>query len=142
MKRIHIGLEVKDLENSINFYSALFGAQPMHIETDYAKWMMEDPWVNFSIQKRGNEPVGSVHFGIQVEDTEQLAEYSARLQKAGKEVVPEPGAACCYYLADKIWVTDPDAFRWETFLTIGRQTEYGEDLGIQLKGTIGKEGAQ
>ena len=142
MKRIHIGLEVKDLESSINFYSALFGAQPTHRETDYAKWMLEDPWVNFAIQSREDEPAGSLHFGIQVENTDELAEYADRLENAGQEVVPEPDAACCYYIADKIWVADPDAVRWETFLTTGRHAEYGENLGIRLESTAGKEAAQ
>ena len=126
MKRMHIGLEVKDLESSIDFYAALFGAQPSHRETDYAKWMLEDPRVNFAIQCRGDEPVGSVHFGVQVENRDELAECTRWLNEAGEDVLPEPGAECCYYVSDKVWVADPDAFRWETFLTLGRLTEYGE----------------
>ena len=139
MKRIHIGLEVKDLEASINFYSALFGAQPSHRETDYAKWMLEDPRVNFAIQCVGAEPVGSVHFGVQVENKGELAECTRWLEEADQKVVSEPGAECCYYKSDKIWAADPDAFRWETFLTHGRHTTYGESLGIPLDGTAGKE---
>ena len=139
MKRIHIGLEVKDLEASINFYSALFGAQPSHRETDYAKWMLEDPRVNFAIQCLGAEPVGSVHFGVQVENKDELAECTRWLEEAGENVVSEPGAECCYYKSDKVWSRDPDAFRWETFLTHGRHTEYGENLGIPLDSAAGKE---
>ncbi len=139
MKRVHIGLEVKDLESSIKFYTNLFGAQPTHRETDYAKWMLENPRVNFAIQCRGDEPAGSVHFGIQVENGDELAECSGWLEEAGENVVSEPGAAYCYSLADKIWVADPDAFRWETFLTLGRHTEYGESLGIPLDSATGKE---
>ncbi len=132
MKRLHIGLEVKDLDASIKFYSALFGAQPSHRETDYAKWMLEDPRVNFAIQCIGAEPAGSVHFGVQVENSDELAECSGRLEEAGEDVVSESGAECCYYVSDKVWVADPDAFRWETFLTLGRHTEYGESRGIRL----------
>lgn len=139
MKRVHIGLEVKDLESSIKFYCNLFGVQPTHREADYAKWMLEDPRVNFAIQCRGDEPAGSVHFGIQVENRDELAECSGWLEDAGENVVPEPNAACCYSLSDKFWVADPDAFRWETFLTLGRHTEYGENLGIPLDSTTGKE---
>ena len=142
MQRIHIGLEVKDLENSINFYSALFGALPTHREMDYAKWMLEDPRVNFAIQSRGDEPAGSLHFGIQVENADELTGCSERLEKAGEDVMPEPGAACCYHIADKIWVADPDAFLWETFLTTGRHTDYGENLGLRLERSSGKEAAQ
>ncbi len=139
MKRIHIGLEVKYLEASIDFYSGLFGAQPSHRETDYAKWMLEDPRVNFAIQCIGAEPVGSVHFGVQVENRDELDECTRRLKEAGEDVLSEPGAECCYYIGDKVWVADPDAFRWETFLTLGRRTEYGESLGIPLDSATGKE---
>ena len=133
MRRMHIGLEVKDLDASIRFYSGLFGSPPTHRETDYAKWMLEDPKVNFAIQTRGCEAPGSLHFGIQVENDAELSETSQRLRAAGEDVMDEPGAVCCYHKADKIWVRDPDQHRWETFLTHGRVPVYGEDLGLSLE---------
>ena len=132
MKRIHIGLEVKDLEASMKFYTALFGAQPSHREADYAKWMLEDPRVNFSIQCRGPVPAGTVHFGVQVENEDELAECTRWLKDAGENVVSEPGAVCCYHVSDKIHVADPDALPWETFLTHGVHTEYGESRVISF----------
>ena len=132
MKRIHIGLEVGDLEASVRFYSTLFGAPPTRLEPDYAKWMLEDPRVNFAIQTRGCESPGSVHLGIQVDEAAALDEYASRLERAGEQVMPEPGAQCCYYQSDKVWVRDPDAMRWETFHTFESITHYGEDLGIPV----------
>ncbi len=128
MKRIHIGLEVRDLERSIEFYSALFGGAPTVQEDDYAKWMSDDPRVNFSISSRGDEAAGSVHFGVQVEEKAELGEFTARLGKAGEALIPEDGALCCYHKSEKVWVIDPDALRWETFYTSGRHTEYGENF--------------
>ena len=128
MKRIHIGIEVRDLQRSVQFYSSLFGAEPAVLEADYAKWMSDDPRVNFSISSRGNEAAGSVHFGIQVDQEAALGEVAARLEDAGEAVIPEEGARCCYHKSEKVWVIDPDAFRWETFHTSGRITEYGENL--------------
>ena len=130
MKRIHIGMEVSDIDASVRFYSTLFGAQPTRREPGYAKWMLDDPRVNFSIQAQGNESAGSVHLGIQVDAPEALSEYAERLESAGEQIVPESGAQCCYYESDKVWVRDPDAMRWETFHTLGEITTYGEDLGI------------
>ena len=128
MKRIHIGLEVGDLERSIVFYSALFGAEPTVREADYAKWMLDDPRVNFSITARCCEPAGSVHFGIQVEAPGELSEVAERLARADETVVAEENALCCYHKSDKVWAIDPDAFLWETFHTTGRHTAYGEDF--------------
>lgn len=134
MKRIHIGLEVSDIEASVKFYSTLFGAEPTRREADYAKWMLDDPRVNFAIQTHGRESAGSVHFGIQVHEAEALEEYAGRLEAAGESVLAEPGAQCCYYESDKYWVRDPDAMRWETFHTVGEITEYGENLGLEEGG--------
>ena len=128
MKRIHIGLEVRDLERSIDFYTTLFGAEPSVRQADYAKWMGDDPRINFSITSRGDEPAGSVHFGVQVEEEAELTEMAARLEKAGEALIPEDNAFCCYHKSEKVWVIDPDAFRWESFHTSGRHTEYGENL--------------
>lgn len=128
MKRAHIGLQVRDLERSVQFYSTLFGAPPSVREADYAKWMCDDPRINFSITTRCGDSAGSVHFGIQVEESAELAEIAARLEKAGEATIPEQDAHCCYHKADKVWVIDPDAFRWETFHTKGRIVAYGETL--------------
>jgi len=126
MRRIHIGLNVTDLDASVRFYSDLFGAQPSVRKDDYAKWMLEDPRVNFSVTSRCN--VGhDVHFGIQVESEDELSETAGRLRQAGRQVVDEPGAVCCYHRSEKAWVADPQDLLWETFLTRGEATEYGED---------------
>ncbi len=125
MKRIHIGLDVKDLERSVAFYSSLFGAKPSLRKDDYAKWMLDDPRVNFSITARGCN-AGDVHFGIQVESETDLTEVSDRLKRAGEAVLDEPDAACCYHRSEKAWVLDPQSYRWETFFTTGLATHFGE----------------
>ncbi len=125
MRRIHIGLDVQDLDASIRFYSQLFGQEPEVIKADYAKWMVEDPRVNLSVTARGG--AGQVHFGIQVESREALAEAAERLRQAGQEVVSEEATTCCYHKSDKAWVADPERVLWETFVTLGEATDYGED---------------
>ena len=126
MSRIHIGMNVKDLESSIRFYSALFGQAPGLVKEDYAKWMLEDPRVNFSISARACE-AGRVHFGIQVDDRDELAEAARRLREAGEKVMAEDDTTCCYHRSEKAWVADPESHLWETFLTKGEATEYGVD---------------
>ena len=126
MKRIHIGLDVEDLARSVRFYTDLFGAPPSLEKSDYAKWMLEDPRVNFSITSRCKSE-REVHFGIQVESTEELHEVAGRLRQAGRNVLVEPGAVCCYHHSDKAWVVDPDLLRWETFVTHGQATRFGEE---------------
>ncbi|MEM7225622.1 MAG: VOC family protein [Pseudomonadota bacterium] len=128
MKRIHIGLEVSDLESSIAFYTNLFGQAPVVREADYAKWMPDDPKVNLSISTRGGEAAGGVHFGIQVEEAGELSDIAQRMDGAGERLIHEPDAVCCYHTSKKVWALDPDALRWETFLTSGRVTQYGESL--------------
>ncbi len=127
MKRIHIGLEVADLQKSIVFYSQMLGAEPVVVESDYAKWTPKKPAVNLSVTSRGSEPAGSVHFGIEVEDKSQLDQIATRLAAAGEKVIPTGSIECCYHKSEKAWVIDPDANRWETFYTTGRFTDYGED---------------
>ncbi len=126
MKRIHIGLSVADLPASVAFYTRLFGAEPTLVRSDYAKWQLEDPRVNFSLSQRAEAP-GDYHLGIQVETAAELADISERLRAAGEELVAEGPATCCYHHSDKAWVFDPQAVRWETFLTHGEATVYGED---------------
>ena len=126
MKRIHIGLDVQDLAQSVGFYTDLFGAPPTLEKSDYAKWMLEDPRVNFSITSRCKSE-RDVHFGIQVESAEELDEVAGRLERAGRQVLAEPEAVCCYHHSDKAWVLDPDRLRWETFHTHGEAAHFGEE---------------
>lgn len=126
MKRLHVSLAVDALEPSVRFYSELFGAEPTVLEPDYAKWMLEDPRVNFSISARGGRP-GLDHLGIQVEDAEELAEVYGRLKAAGRPVLEQGEVTCCYARSEKAWTSDPQGVPWEAFLTHGRSTVYGED---------------
>jgi catechol 2,3-dioxygenase-like lactoylglutathione lyase family enzyme len=126
MKRMHIHIAVEVLELSVEFYSALFGVRPTVFKPDYAKWMLDDPRVNFTISAHGRAS-GLDHLGIQVEGTEELTEVSARLQVAEQPVLEQPHANCCYARSDKAWSVDPQGIAWETFLTTGESTVYGED---------------
>jgi len=118
MKRFHVHVAVPDLQKSIQFYSTLFGAQPSVVKDDYAKWMLEDPRVNFAISKRGST-AGVNHLGFQVEDDSELQEIHARLQQADAEVGEEKNVSCCYARSDKYWVTDPAGIAWESFHSLG-----------------------
>ena len=119
MKRLHVHVTVKDLDESIGFYSTLFGATPTVTESDYAKWMLDDPSVNFAISERCGVTPGLSHLGIQVDEESELSELSERLdQKA---------AQCCYAEGDKAWISDPQNIAWETFRTFGQITTYGKD---------------
>jgi glycerol uptake facilitator-like aquaporin len=124
MKRLHVHVSVDDLAQSIRFYSALFATQPTVARPDYAKWMLEDPRVNFAISARGGT-AGVQHLGIQAENSEELAEVSGRLAAAGRPVLEESGVTCCYARSEKQWVADPQGVPWETFLTHGESTVYG-----------------
>jgi catechol 2,3-dioxygenase-like lactoylglutathione lyase family enzyme len=126
MKRLHVHVAVDDLTKSIGFYSTLFGAAPSVTKEDYAKWMLEDPRVNFAISARGATS-GLDHIGIQVEDRAELLEIAERLKTAGESTFDEEATACCYAQSDKSWVSDPSGLRWETFFTFGEATTYGED---------------
>ena len=126
MKRMHVHVTVQDLTRSIGFYSTLFGADPVVVKDDYAKWMLDDPRVNFAISDRARAP-GVDHLGIQVESAEELAVLSSRLKAAGEVTRDQEAATCCYARSDKAWVNDPSGLRWETFHTFGEATSYGED---------------
>ena len=128
MKRLHVHVAVENLSRSIDFYSALFAAQPAVVKTDYAKWMLDDPRVNFAISTRGREP-GLDHLGIQVENAEELGEVYARLREAGGEITEQGQTACCYAKSEKAWIDDPAGIAWETFLTTGESTTYGDGTG-------------
>jgi len=118
MKRFHIHVSVDNIEQSVRFYSTLFGAVPAKREPDYAKWMLEDPRINFAISSRGAK-AGIDHIGLQVDSAEELAGLRAQLEAADAAVVDEAGASCCYARSDKHWVTDPAGIPWESFHTLG-----------------------
>ena len=129
MKRMHVHVAVQDLDASVRFYSDLFAVPPSVIKPDYAKWMLEDPRVNFAISSRGAEP-GLSHLGIQVESGNDLNEIHARLEDAGRTVVDKGATTCCYAESDKGWVVDPQGIAWETFMTHGAVTTYGTSASL------------
>jgi catechol 2,3-dioxygenase-like lactoylglutathione lyase family enzyme len=124
MKRLHLHVSVPDLAQSIQFYETLFGAAPSVVKDDYAKWMLDDPRVNFAISAH-DRPAGVDHVGIQVDSAGELAELSGRLKAAGAQTFDEAATTCCYAKSDKSWVADPSGVRWETFYTFGEATTYG-----------------
>jgi catechol 2,3-dioxygenase-like lactoylglutathione lyase family enzyme len=126
MKRLHVHVAVQNLEPSIHFYSQLFAASPTVVKPDYAKWLLDDPRVNFAFRARGAE-TGIEHLGIQVEDNGELAEVYERLQRADAPILEEGATTCCYAKSEKSWVADPQGVKWETFLTTGESTVYGND---------------
>jgi len=126
MKRLHVHVSVDDLDTSLRFYRELFAAEPTVLKADYAKWMLEDPRVNFAISKRGGSP-GLRHLGIQVEDRSELSDVYARLQRADAPVREDGATTCCYAKSEKSWIADPQGIQWETFLTTGDSTVYGVD---------------
>lgn len=125
MKRLHVHIGVDDLDHSIAFYSTLFGAAPTVAKADYAKWMLEDPRVNFAISA-GQAKRGIEHLGIQVDDRDELAEVYARLQAADRPVLEEGATTCCYAKSEKSWIADPQGVVWEAFHTSGDATVYGD----------------
>ena len=131
MKRMHVHVGVSDLDSSIRFYSTLFGAEPTVTKPDYAKWMLDDPRVNFAISAGHHSVKGIEHLGIQVESGDELAEVYGRLKEADRPVLEEGATTCCYAKSEKSWIADPDGVVWETFLTNGEATLYGDsrDLG-------------
>jgi catechol 2,3-dioxygenase-like lactoylglutathione lyase family enzyme len=124
MKRLHVHISVADLDESVRFYSTLFATQPTVQKDDYAKWMLDDPRVNFAISKR-DKVTGIRHLGIQVETTNELAEVYARLDHAHRPVLNEGTTTCCYARSEKSWIEDPQGVQWETFLTTGESTVHG-----------------
>lgn len=124
MKRFHVHVAVPDLGSSIRFYSTLFGAEPSVTKDDYAKWMLEDPRVNFAISQRG-ATLGVNHLGFQVDSGEELEALHGQLEAADRGVVAEVGANCCYAKSDKYWVTDPAGIAWESFHSLGSIPLFG-----------------
>lgn len=125
MKRFHIHVGVKDLNDSVQFYSTLFGQRPTKLKEDYAKWMLEDPKINFAISTRVNE-LGVDHLGIQVEESSELAVLTERLKKADLGVYGEGETTCCYAESEKAWVKDPSGIAWETYHTMNDAEVFSE----------------
>src|SRR6185436_190552 len=121
---MHVHVSVEDITNSIGFYSALFAAKPVVVKHDYAKWMLDDPRVNFAISTRGRQP-GLDHLGIQAESSSELQEVYGRLRQAGGSILEQGQTTCCYAKSEKSWIDDPAGISWETFLTTGDATDYG-----------------
>lgn len=126
MKRLHVHVGVNNLDQSIRFYSTMFGAEPTVLKGDYAKWMLEDPRVNFAISSGNHATKGIEHLGIQVESVEELGEVYGRLKAANRPVLEEGRTTCCYAKSEKSWIADPDGIVWETFYTDGEATSYGD----------------
>jgi catechol 2,3-dioxygenase-like lactoylglutathione lyase family enzyme len=126
MKRFHVHVAVHDIPQSVRFYSSLFGAAPSVTKDDYAKWMLDDPRVNFAISTRGGK-TGLDHLGIQAEDGSELEEIGSRLAQADVSLLPQKGASCCYSKSDKYWTIDPQGVAWEAFHTLDSVPTYGAD---------------
>lgn len=136
MKRFHVHVGVADLDASIAFYTGLCGAAPSVTKADYAKWMLEDPRLNFAISQKDGATKGIEHIGLQVEDEAELAEVYGRLKAAEGPVLEEGATTCCYAKSEKSWISDPDGVVWEAFLTSGESTVYGDspDFGQLASG--------
>ncbi|MCU4164698.1 ArsI/CadI family heavy metal resistance metalloenzyme [Carboxylicivirga caseinilyticus] len=127
MKRFHVHVRVKNLEESIAFYSALFNTQPAVVKVDYAKWMLDDPRINYAIST-GHSEKGIEHLGLQMESEAELTEVYANMQKAKGTIREEGNCTCCYSKSQKSWITDPQGVDWEAFYTHGLATVYGEGI--------------
>ena len=134
MKRFHVHLHVDDLARSVAFYSSLFAAQPTRVESDYAKWMLDDPAVNFAISTRGTAS-GIDHLGIQTDDPAELAAMKARAEAADMALLDEGQTTCCYARSEKHWVTDPQGIAWEHFHTLGNIPVFNESAAAQATAT-------
>jgi catechol 2,3-dioxygenase-like lactoylglutathione lyase family enzyme len=133
MKRFHVHVAVPNLAESVRFYSTLFGAPPTVTKDDYAKWMLEDPRVNFAISQRGAK-VGINHLGFQVDSDDELEALHTQLESADQAVVAETGANCCYAKSDKYWITDPAGIAWESFHTLGSIPMFGAEAESSIEG--------
>lgn len=138
MKRFHVHVGVADLDASIAFYSGLFGAAPSVTKPDYAKWMLDDPRVNFAISHKADAGRGIEHLGLQVDSSAELAEVYGQLKAAKGPVLEEGATTCCYARSEKSWISDPDGVVWEAFLTTGDSTVYGDSPDIA---TLASHGA-
>jgi catechol 2,3-dioxygenase-like lactoylglutathione lyase family enzyme len=126
MKRFHVHVAVDDLDANVRFYSSVFGAEPTVRKPDYAKWMVEDPRINFAISQRGAK-AGVDHLGFQVDSDEELSALRQQVADAEIAALDQPDAQCCYARSDKYWITDPQGIAWETYRTLGEAEIYGQD---------------
>ena len=130
MKRLHVHVGVADLDQSIRFYSTLFAAEPSVVKDDYAKWMLDDPRVNFAISAGQHDSKGIQHLGVQAENVDELGEVYGRLKSAERPVLEEGRTTCCYAKSEKSWTADPDGVVWEAFYTDGEATTYGDSPAL------------
>ncbi|HIV71769.1 MAG TPA: VOC family protein [Candidatus Aquabacterium excrementipullorum] len=126
MKRFHVHVHVDDLARNVAFYSAMFGTQPARVEPDYAKWMLDEPAVNFAISTRGHGHLGVDHLGIQVDSEDDLRAMKAQAQAADMAFIDEGATSCCYARSDKHWIVDPQGLPWEHFRTLGTIPVFSE----------------
>lgn len=126
MKRFHVHVHVDDLARNVAFYSAMFGTPPARVEPDYAKWMLDEPAVNFAISTRGHGHLGVDHLGIQVDSEEDLSAMKAKAQAADMALIDEGATSCCYARSDKHWIVDPQGLPWEHFRTLGTIPVFSE----------------
>ena len=133
MKRFHVHVNVADLATSIGYYQTLFGCAPNVVQPDYAKWMLDDPRVNFAISQRGRAP-GVDHLGVQADGVEELEAIGARLSAADAVTLVEQDTTCCYARSDKFWSVDPQGLRWESFRSVGGATSYYAPEHVQSVG--------
>jgi catechol 2,3-dioxygenase-like lactoylglutathione lyase family enzyme len=131
MKRLHVHVSVDDLGQSVRFYSTLFASEPAVLKDDYAKWMLDDPRVNFAISTGSHAAKGIQHLGVQVESETELAEVCGRLREADRPVLEEGRTTCCYAKSEKSWIADPDGVVWEAFFTDGEATVYGDSPALE-----------
>ncbi|MEH7399467.1 MULTISPECIES: ArsI/CadI family heavy metal resistance metalloenzyme [Bacillaceae] len=118
MKYVHVGVNVTNLEASIAFYQKVFGLAPVKVKEGYAKFLLENPGLNFTLNVRDQVEGNQVnHFGFQVETSEEILFHKERLEKEGFFAREEMDTTCCYAVQDKFWVTDPDGNEWEFFYT-------------------------
>jgi len=127
MKRFHVHVAVTDIDSSVRFYSALFGVDPAVKKSDYAKWMVDDPRINFAISRRGNDRVGVNHLGLQVDSDEELEVLRGQAEKADVAALSEQDSSCCYAKSNKYWYTDPQGVAWETYHTLAQIEFFGGD---------------
>lgn len=130
MMRLHVHVGISDLDRSIGFYSTMFGSQPTVVKDDYAKWMLDDPRVNFANTSGQHAAQGVQHLGAQAENTEELGEVYGRLHAADRPVLEEGRTTCCYAKSEKSWIADPDGLVWEAFFTDGEATVYGDSPAL------------
>ncbi|MEK6593848.1 MAG: ArsI/CadI family heavy metal resistance metalloenzyme [Pseudomonadota bacterium] len=133
MKRFHMHMAVENIDQNVKFYSTLFGAAPTVRKPDYAKWMLEDPRVNFAISARGAKP-GLDHVGIQVDNETELADIHSQLARADQDMLAQEGTSCCYAKSNKYWVQDPQGIAWEAYQTLGEVPVFGDGAAATQSG--------